>query len=182
MKVILLNGSPHEKGCTYTALTEVAKTLHEAGIETEVIQAGDPSMEKVREAAEKLKTADGLVVGSPVYWAAPTGQILLFLDRLVSIAGNDLKLKPAAAIASARRAGTTATLEVLDKFLAFHQMPRVSSFYWPMVHGNTPEEVKQDKEGLQIMRALGCQTADCCRLERRFEIGGFEACAAQSGR
>lgn len=155
MKVLLLNGSPRKEGCTYTALTEVAAQLQAGGIETEIFQAGNPDKENVKAAAEKLKEADALVVGSPVYWASPSGQIIEFMDKLCSLAGKDLLYKPAAAIASARRAGTTATLDVLTKYFAYHQMPVVSSNYWNMVHGNTPEEVKQDAEGLQIMRTLG---------------------------
>lgn len=155
MKVLLLNGSPRKEGCTYTALSVAAGALNECGIETEIFQAGDPSVENVKAAAEKMKEADALIVGSPVYWASPTGQIILFMDRLSSAAGSDMLYKPAAAVASARRAGTTATLDVLTKYFSYHQMPVVSSNYWPMVHGNTPEEVKQDAEGLQIMRTLG---------------------------
>lgn len=155
MKVLLLNGSPRKEGCTYTALSEVAAVLNENGIDTEIFQAGNPGRENVKAAAEKMETADALVVGSPVYWASPSGQIIEFMDQFVSMAGKDLAHKPAAAVASARRAGTTATLEVLTKYFNFYQMPVVSSNYWNMVHGNTPEEVRQDEEGLQIMRILG---------------------------
>lgn len=154
MKVLLLNGSRREKGCTFTALSEIAKTLNKQGIETEIVHAM-PKPEIIKATAEKMKTADGLVVGSPVYWASPSGEIVEFMDKFVSIAGKDLFHKPAAAIASARRAGTTATIDVLNKYLSYHQMPIVSSNYWTMVHGNTPDEVKQDAEGLQIMRILG---------------------------
>ena len=130
MKVLLLNGSPRKAGCTYTALSEVATALAGEGIESEIFQAGNPSIEAVKEAAAKLKEADG-------------------------VAGKDMLHKPAAAVASARRAGTTATLDVLLKYFTYHEMPVVSADYWCMVHGNTPEEVKQDEEGLQIMRTLG---------------------------
>lgn len=179
MKVLLLNGSPNKNGCTYTALGEVAKALNENGIETEIFQAGDPSPENVKRAAEKMKTADGLVVGSPVYWASPTGQIMEFMDRFVSIAGQDLTFKPAAAIASARRAGTTATIDVLLKYLTFFQMPVVSSRYWPMVHGNKPEEVMQDKEGLQIMRVLGNNMAWLLKCIDAGKNAGVEKPAAE---
>lgn len=155
MKVLLLNGSPRKEGCTFTALKEVAGALEAEGIECEIFQAGDPSEDNIRAAAEKAREADGLIVGSPVYWASPTGQIIEFMDRLCGIAGKDLHYKPAAAVASARRAGTTATLDVLMKYFTYHEMPVVSSTYWPMVHGNRPEEVAQDLEGLQIMRNLG---------------------------
>ena len=155
MKVLMLNGSPRKDGCTYTALGRIAEALKETGIESEIFQAGDPALENVKAAAEKMKEADALIVGSPVYWASPSGQIVEFMDKFCSIAGKDMLLKPAAAIASARRAGTTATLDVLLKYFSFHQMPVVSSNYWNMVHGNTPDEVMQDKEGLQIMHVLG---------------------------
>ena len=155
MKVLLLNGSPRKEGCTYTALCEVAAALKENGVDSEIFQAGNPDTENVKAAAAKMKEADGLVIGSPVYWASPSGQIIEFMDKFCSMAGADMRLKPGAAVASARRAGTTATLDVLNKYLTFYQMPVVSSNYWNMVHGNTPEEVRQDAEGLQIMRTLG---------------------------
>ena len=155
MKVLLLNGSPRKAGCTFTALTEVANTLNAQGIETEIFQAGDPSIENVKVAAKIMEKSDALVIGSPVYWASPSGQIIEFMDKLCSMAGKDMLHKPAAAVASARRAGTTATLDVLQKYFSYHEMPVVSANYWNMVHGNTPAEVAQDEEGLQIMRSLG---------------------------
>ena len=155
MKVLLLNGSPRKEGCTYTALTEVAETLKKDGVETEIFQAGDPSRENVAAAAAIMKEADALIVGSPVYWASPSGQIIEFMDKFASMAGKDMIHKPAAAVASARRAGTTATLDVLIKYFTYHQMPVVSGNYWTMVHGNTPDDVRKDEEGLQIMRTLG---------------------------
>ena len=154
MKVILLNGSRREKGCTYTALSVVADTLKENGIDAEIIHA-IPDTATVNAVAEKMKTADGLVIGSPVYWASPSGEIISFMDQLAGKAGAALVHKVGATVASARRAGTTATLDVLNKYLAYHQMVSVASNYWPMVHGNTPDEVRQDAEGLQIMRVLG---------------------------
>ena len=160
MKVLLLNGSRREKGCTYTALSLVARELEKAGIDTEIVYIGLNAVngkldELVKECAAKMKEADGLVVGSPVYYASPTGEIQVFLDRFAGVAGADLRHKPAAAIASARRAGTSTTLDVLNKYLMYNEMPVVSSNYWNMVHGNTPEEVLQDKEGVQIMETLG---------------------------
>ncbi len=155
MKVLLLNGSPRKEGCTYTALCQVAEALKENGVDSEIFQAGNPETANVKAAAQKMKEADALIVGSPVYWASPSGQIIEFMDKFCSMAGRDMMLKPAAAVASARRAGTTATLDVLLKYFSFHQMPVISSNYWNMVHGNTPEEVKQDEEGMQIMRILG---------------------------
>ena len=145
MKVLLLNGSPRKEGCTFTALSEVAKTLNHNGIDTEIFQAGNPDTDNVKAAAAKLKEAD----------ASPSGQIIEFMDKLCSMAGKDMLHKPAAAVASARRAGTTATLDVLQKYFSYHEMPVVSANYWNMVHGNTPAEVAQDEEGLQIMRTLG---------------------------
>lgn len=174
MKVILLNGSRREKGCTYTALSVVADTLRENGIDTEIIHAV-PYKSVVTTVAEKMNTADGLIIGSPVYWASPTGEIMSFMDQLAGMAGSALAHKVGATVASARRAGTTATLDVLNKYLAYHQMISVASNYWPMVHGNTPDEVKRDEEGLQIMRNLGRNMA---WILRRIEAGkkaGIEA-------
>lgn len=180
MKVLLLNGSPRQKGCTFTALCEAASALNENGVETEIFQAGDPSMDNVKACVEKLKTADGIVVGSPVYYASPTGQIITFMDELSGIGGRELKHKPAAAVASARRAGTTATLDVLLKFFSYHEMPIVSSNYWNMVHGNTPDEVKQDKEGLQIMRNLGRNMAWLLKCIEAGKQAGIDAPVAEN--
>ena len=155
MKVLWLNGRPRKNGGTYKALDVVADGLKEEGVDAEEFQAGHEAKENVKAAAAKLKDSDALVVGSPVYWASPSGQIIEFMDRLASVAGKDMLYKPAAAVASARRAGTTATLDVLTKYFSYHQMPVVSSCYWNMVHGNTPEEVMKDEEGVQIMRVLG---------------------------
>ena len=116
--------------------------------------------EIIKSVAEKVKTADGLVVGSPVYWASPSGEIISFMDRLSSLAGKDLLHKPAAAIASARRAGTTATLDVLAKYFTYHQMPVVSANYWNVVHGNTPDEVKKDADCL-LRWHHDCALANC---------------------
>ncbi|MBQ8941741.1 MAG: flavodoxin family protein [Firmicutes bacterium] len=160
MKVLLINGSRREKGCTYTALDIVAKTLNENGIDTEILFVGKRAANGeidalVSEAKELLKTADGLVVGSPVYYASPSGEVQMFLDRLFITAGSDLRLKPAAAVVSARRAGTSASFDVLNKYFTITEMPVVSSNYWNMVHGNSPEEVLKDEEGVQIMQLLG---------------------------
>lgn len=136
MKVILLNGSRREKGCTYTALSVVADTLRENGIDTEIIHAV-PDKAVVTAVAEKLNTADGLVIGSPVYWASPTGEIMSFMDQLAGMAGSALVHKVGATVASARRAGTTATLDVLNKYLAYHQMisvRRVAVAHGPRQH------------------------------------------------
>ena len=171
MKVILLNGSRREKGCTYTALSVVADTLKENGIDAEIVHAL-PDDAIVDAVAEKMKTADGLVIGSPVYWASPSGEIISFMDKLAGKAGADLTHKVGATVTSARRAGTTATLDVLNKYLSYHQMVSVASNYWPMVHGNTPEEVRQDEEGLQIMRVLGRNMAWFLKLKEAGEKAG----------
>ncbi len=173
MKVLLLNGSPNEMGCTYTALSEVAETLKGCGIDTEIVQIGKQAIrgcigcggcagkgrcifddDMVNEILDKMEQADGLVIGSPVYFASPNGNLLSLLDRLF-YAGKCFAHKPAAAVVSARRAGTTASLEVLDKYFTIRHMPIVSASYWNMVHGNKPEDVRQDLEGLQTMRNLG---------------------------
>lgn len=175
MKVILINGSPRGKGCTYTALSEAAGELNKNGIETEILSIGAKAIrgciacgkcrengnrcifgnsDGVNEAIEKITAADGLIVGSPVYYSSPNGSIISFLDR-VFYAKKSFAFKPAAAVLSARRAGTTASLDVINKYFMISNMPIVSSSYWNEVHGNTPEEVIQDEEGLQIMRNLG---------------------------
>ncbi len=174
MKVLLLNGSPNEKGCTYTALIEVAETLEQQGIETEIMQTGKALVrgctacgscyngsgrcvfndDCVNVFLEKMETADGLIIGSPVYFAAPNGALLALLDRAF-YAGKQFAYKPAAAVTSARRAGTTATLEVINKYFTLRHMPVVASQYWNMVHGSNPDQVRQDLEGMQIMRTLG---------------------------
>ncbi len=173
MKVLLVNGSPHKEGCTYTALAEVAGALEKDGIGTEIVWLGQtPTIgcmgcgacgklgkcvhdDVVNVLAEKAKECDGFVVGSPVHYAAASGQITCVLDRLFYSASGALRYKPAAAVVSARRGGTTAALEQLNKYFTINQMPLVSSRYWPMVHGNTPDQVRQDEEGLAIMRQLG---------------------------
>lgn len=175
MKVLMLNGSSNLKGCTYTALEEVGKTLNSYGIDYEIFQIDAAPIrdcigcgkcketgkcifndDKVNEFVEKSKEADGFVFGTPVYFAHPSGRILSFLDRAFYSSGGQgiYQFKPAASIASARRAGTTASLDVINKYFTIRQMPVISSTYWNMVHGNKPEEVLQDKEGLQTMRNI----------------------------
>ncbi|MBE5961439.1 MAG: flavodoxin family protein [Lachnospiraceae bacterium] len=175
MKVLLLNGSAKSNGCTYTALTEVAKSLQQNGVETEIVHIGGGPVRDcigcgrcaslggvctfdddiVNEIIEKAKEADGFIFGTPVYYAHPSGRILSVLDRAFYAGKKYFAHKPGAAVASARRAGTTASIDVLNKYFTIAQMPVVSSSYWNMVHGNTPDEVKQDLEGLQIMHNLG---------------------------
>lgn len=174
MKVILVNGSAHKEGCTFTALNEVAKTLNENDIETEMFQLGNLELRDccgcqacrklgkcvfndgmVNEFIEKAKSADGFIFGTPVYYAHPSGRILSFLDRVFYAGSSALAFKPGAAIASARRAGTTASFDVLNKYFTIVNMPIVSSRYWNNIHGYVAEDAKQDLEGLQVMRTLG---------------------------
>ena len=174
MKVLLLNGSTRKDGCTYLALSEAAKALNEQGVETEIVQIGGGPVrdcigcngcagkgqcvfgdDMVNELIAKAKEADGFVFGSPVYYAHPSGQILSLLDRVFYAGVEGFLHKPAAVVVTARRAGTTASLDVLNKYLLNAEMPIVSSTYWNMVFGPAPELVEQDKEGLQTMRNLG---------------------------
>jgi multimeric flavodoxin WrbA len=171
-KVLLLNGSPKADGCTATALNEMIKVFNEEGIETEVIQVGNKDIrgcvscgycekngkcvvnDLVNEVAEKFEAADGLVVGSPVYYGSPNGTILSFMDRLFYSTSFSKQMKVGAAVVSCRRGGNTATFDVLNKYFTISGMPVASSTYWNQVHGFTAEDVKKDLEGLQTMRNL----------------------------
>jgi multimeric flavodoxin WrbA len=176
MKVVLFNGSPNEKGCTYTALCEVAKELNNAGVTTEIVHIKGNDINAEALAAKALVAeADGIVVGSPVYYASATGSITAFLDKLFGIAGADLALKPAAAVASCRRGGASSTLDQLNKYFTINRMPVVSSNYWNMVHGNVPDEVKQDEEGMQTMRILGKNMAWLIKCIEAGKANGVEA-------
>ena len=173
MKVLLLNGSPNAKGCTYTALKEVANTLEKNNIQAEIFhigtkpiagciacgkcRAGQPCIfdDSVNELAARLDEFDGFVFGSPVYYSGPSGQITAFLDRLYYSSSAKLKGKPGACIVSCRRGGASAAYDRLNKYFGISSMPIVTSQYWNQVHGNTPEEVLQDAEGMQTMRTLG---------------------------
>lgn len=173
MKVLMINGSPREHGCTYTALSEMAGTLKKHEIDSEIVYLGKQPVagciacgkcretgkcvfqDKVNEVLESLEEYDAFVVGSPVYYAGPSGQILSFLDRLFYAGSGKLKGKPGTAIVSCRRGGATATFDCLNKYFSINNMPIVTSQYWNQVHGNTPDEVRQDEEGLQTMRTLG---------------------------
>jgi len=173
MKVILVNGSPHKHGCTYTALSEIEKTLQSEGIDTEIFWVGNKPIsgciackgcfktgtcvidDTVNAFTEKAKEADGFIFGSPVHYAGASGALTSFMDRAFYHKAGIYQGKPAAAIASCRRGGASATFDQLNKYFTICSMPVVSSQYWNMVHGNTPEEVKQDLEGLQTMRTLG---------------------------
>lgn len=173
MKVLLINGSPHKEGCTYTALKAVGDVLNNEGIETEVLYVGDTTKgcmgcgycskmgkcvtdnDAVNKIIPRLCEFDGFVFGSPVHYASASGAITSFMDRLFYAGGKDLRYKLGACIASARRGGTSATLDQLSKHLTISNMPVVSSSYWNMVHGSTPEDVLKDEEGMQTMRNLG---------------------------
>ena len=173
MKALLINGSPNAKGCTYTALSIVAKELENNGIEAEIVHVGHKDIhgciacgkchetgkcifnDLVNEVAPKFEQADALVVGSPVYYAGVAGTMNSFLDRLFFSTHFDKRMKVGAAVCSARRAGTTATFDQLNKYFTISEMPIASSRYWNMVHGHTAEDVMQDEEGVQCMRILG---------------------------
>lgn len=176
MKALLVNGSPRAKGCTYTALSELAKTLEAEGIETEILHVGHKDIrgcigcrkchsngsgkcvfdDIVNETAPKLAEADAFVIGSPVYFASPAGGAISFMDRLFfSTVNINKSMKVGAAVVSCRRGGNTATFDVLNKYFSINGMPIATSQYWNMVHGSTPEEVLKDEEGLQTMRTLG---------------------------
>lgn len=172
MKVLLVNGSPHEFGCTHAALEEVAKELARQEIESEVFWLGIEPLagcigcgscrktgrcfrdDCVNAFAEKAKRADGFVFGTPVHWASASGAITSFMDRLFFSAASHLRGKPAACVASARRAGTTATLDQLNKYFYICGLPIVPSQYWAMVHGSKAEDVARDEEGCQVMRTM----------------------------
>jgi len=173
MKALMINGSPHIHGTTRRAMDEMAKTLGESNVETEIMTIGQKPIrgciacgrcdgrcrafdDDVNVALEKLEQADALVIAAPVYFASPNGTMLSFLDRMFS-AGNDAAFagKPAACIAVSRRAGTTASLDALYKYPAINGMPLVTSCYWPMVHGSNAMQAEMDEEGMEVMRTMG---------------------------
>lgn len=173
MKVILVNGGPHEKGCTYTALEEVSNTLQKNGIETEIMWLGNNPIagcigcnaclktgkcfrgDIVNEFLEKTKEADGFVFGTPVHFASMSGALTSFMDRVFYGRGELFKNKPACGVMSCRRGGASATFDEINKYFAMNNMPIVTSQYWNQVHGTNPEEVRKDEEGMQTMRTLG---------------------------
>lgn len=171
-KVLILNGSPHQNGCTATALDEVVKVFDVEGIETELIQVGSKDIrgciscnkcaeigrcvfdDMVNEVAAKFEVADGLVIGSPVYYSSPNGTLIALLDRLFYSSQFSKHMKVGASVVSCRRGGNTASFDVLNKYFTISGMPVASSTYWNQVHGFTAEDVKKDLEGLQVMRNL----------------------------
>ena len=192
MKVLLVNGSHHEKGCTYTALAEVAKALNANGVETEIYWIGQNetsgckgcwACKKLRkcviedglnEFVEKAASFDGYVFGSPVYYASAAGALISFMDRLFYSGGRALAYKPAAAVVSCRRAGASTTFDVINKYFTINNMPIVSSNYWNEIHGNKAEEAAQDEEGLQTMRILGNNMAWLLKCIELGKIEGLE--------
>ncbi len=190
MKVLLLNGSPHRTGCTHTALTELADKLHQHGIETEEVWIGAQSIagctacggcakirrcvfdDGVNAVAECLDEFDGIVVGSPVYYAGASGQITAFLDRLFYITGGRMAGKAAAAVVSCRRGGASAAFDDINKYFLMNNMYVVGSQYWNQVHGNCPEDVRRDEEGMQTMRTLGENMAYLLRALRIARMEG----------
>ena len=178
MKVLMLNGSPHENGCVFTALSEVAGELERYGIQSEIFQLGKkPVMgciscgacfktgkcfygdDGVNECAEKLREADAFIVGSPVYYAGPNGALCAFLDRLFYGKSKNYAGKPAACVVNCRRGGASAAFDRLNKYFTIANMPVIPSQYWNSTHGRTPEQVRRDLEGMQTMRTLAKNTA-----------------------
>lgn len=171
-KILLINGSPNENGCTYTALSEIADTLAQNDVESEILYLGKKPVagciacgkcfqngrcifdDKVNEVLEKLDEYDGIIVGSPVYYAGPTGQLCAFLDRLFFCSEQRMAGKLGAAVVSCRRGGANAAFDRLNKYFTICNMTVVGSQYWNQVHGLTPEDVRKDEEGLQTMRTL----------------------------
>lgn len=204
MKVMLVNGSPHKTGCTNRALQEVARTLEDDGIEAEIFWIGAKPVggciacggcattgacvfdDVVDEFRAKADEADGFVFGAPVHYAHAAGSLLAFMDRLFYANGragqlNVFAYKPAAAVASARRAGTTAALDDIQKFFTISQMPIVSSRYWNNVHGNSAEQVEQDEEGLWTMRQLGRNMAWMLKCIEAGRAAGIELPEQEAG-
>jgi multimeric flavodoxin WrbA len=177
MKVLLVNGSPHAKGSTNSALIEVAASLEANGIGTELFHIGEQAIvgciacrscvktgrcyvnDSVNVFLSRAETADGIIVGSPVHFASASGMLTAFLDRSFYLKTRFFADKPAAAVVVCRRGGATATFEQINKYFTISNMPVVSSQYWNMVHGNNPAEIKEDAEGLQTLRTLGVNMA-----------------------
>ena len=185
MKVLMINGSPHKNGCTYTALNIIAEELKAQGVGSEIVWLGNGPVrgcigcggckksgkdrcifgdDGVADIAEKCKTADGYIFGAPVHYASPNGATVAVLDRIFYSAGKYMQFKPAASIVSARRAGTTASYDVLNKYLQISSMIQVPSTYWNMVFGSNAEQAMQDEEGISVMRAIGSNMAWILKL------------------
>ena len=197
----MINGSCNEQGCTYTALSEVAKVLNNEGIETEIIQLGKAAYRDcigcgacrklnnrcvfnddiINQIIEKAEKADGFVFGSPVYYAHPSARLQAVLDRVFYAGSSVFAFKPGAAVVSARRAGTTASLDVINKYFTISKMPVVSSSYWNNVHGISAEQVSEDTEGLQTMRNIGHNMAWMLKCIEKAKNDGIELPRVESG-
>lgn len=183
MKVLMINGSPHKNGCTNAALEIIADELKNQGIESEIVWIGTGAVHScmgcgychkngkcvhdddiVNEIAAKARVADGYIFGSPVHYASPAGSMVALMDRLFWSVGGDMKYKPAASIVSARRAGTTAAYDVLNKYIGINNMIQVPATYWNMVHGACAGDVAKDEEGVSVMRAIGSNMAWLLKL------------------
>ncbi len=192
-KVLMINGSPHQFGCTYTALKEVADTLEKNGVETEILYLGIKPVagciacgkcgqtgrcvfdDQVNRVLDKLDEYSGIVVGSPVYFAGPTGQICAFLDRLFYCGGGRMAGKIAASVVSCRRGGASASFDRLNKYFSISNMHIAGSQYWNQIHGKTPAQAVKDLEGLQTMRTLGQNIAWLIKSIAAGEASGLAA-------
>ena len=192
MKVLLVNGSPHKEGCTYTALTEAASALEKNGVETEMIwlgtgeiagcigcgacagESGRYRRDLVTQFGSKAGEPDGYIFGSPVHYAAASGAITSFMDRAFYSGGKEMAGKPGAVVVSCRRGGASAAFDQLNKYFTINGMPIVSSQYWNQVHGTNPEEVRRDEEGMQTMRTLGNNMAWLIKCIRAGREQGIE--------
>ena len=204
MKVLLVNGSPHRKGCTNRALEEVAKTLEAEGVETEIFWIGNEPIGgctacgacakdgtcvfggSVVEFQQKARQADGFVFGSPVHYASASGNMTAFMDRLFfsesrAEGGTTFRLKPGAVVCSARRGGTTAAFDQLNKWLTISEMPVIGSRYWNMVHGSNADQVEQDEEGLWTMRVLGRNMAYFLKCQETARAAGVQLPEREAG-
>ena len=200
MKVLFVNGSSHKNGTTMAAINEMAKVFHEEGIETEVVQVGAKPLadclqcgycsdngkcviddDGVNEFVAKAQGSDGFVFASPVYYAHPSGRLFDFLDRAFYSGGNAFKFKPGASVAVARRAGTTATLDAINKYFSISQMPIAGSTYWNMVHGAVAEDAPKDEEGMQTMRNLARNMIWMMRCIEAGKAAGIPYPATESG-
>lgn len=203
MKVLLINGSPHENGCTRAALEEIQKTMQKEGVEGSVFWVGNKPLQpcvdcrrctalgictfqdRVNECLEIAPQYDGFVFGSPVHFAGPSGQISTFLDRLFFTclnSGNEVfRLKPAAAVVVARRGGCSAAFDRLNKYMGIMQMPIVTSRYWNMVHGMTPEELREDEEGMRTIRILARNMAFLLKCREAGEKHGITVPQLETG-
>ena len=200
MNVLLINGSPHKQGCTYTALSEVAAALNECGVETTIFHIGAAPVGgcvgcggcakagqcvfggPVTEVLPLAERADAIVFGAPVHYATAAGSMLGFMHRLAYSGGRYLRHKPAAVVTSARRAGTTDALNAMEKVPQILEMPLVSSTYWSMVHGSDAEQVLLDEEGCQTMRNLGRNMVWLLRCIEAGKAVGIQPPAAETGK